>query len=83
MWLTIFLLHFSSVIYVNFSTRRFIYSILAITPVRNDIRNALLFYRNLRNQVHVALLSIRILITVVTHRGYDMKGEVNFLSEQK
>ena len=37
------------------------------------------FHRNLRNKVHVALLSIGILITIVTQRGYDTRGEVNFL----
>lgn len=37
------------------------------------------FHRNLRNKVHVALLSIRILITIVTQKRYDTRGEVNFL----
>lgn len=32
-------------------------------------------HRNLRNKVHVALLSIRILLTIVTQRGYDTRGE--------
>lgn len=32
-------------------------------------------HRNLRNHVHVTLLSIRILITIVAPREYSMRGE--------
>lgn len=41
------------------------------------------FYRNVRNKVHVAFLSVSVLITFVTQRGYDIRGGVNFLSVQK